>query len=380
MAGPGIAGGGMAPPASRRARVNEEMVVVDKMRTWIIGAGRRGTATYAPARRPARRPGAGAAPRGAGTPGSGERDTSAPSPALQGRGEAFGYVCAALTVAIWCGFILMSRFGGTSGLSPYDVTALRLGTATLVLLPLWLWRRPTGVFSVRMAVLALLGGLGYALLVYGGFRYVPAAHAAVLLPGLLPFEIALFTWLVTGERPGRMRRLALGVASLAIENMASGTSMFGAMLMIAASLCWALYTVLARHWRVPPWPATLGVSLIAAAIYLPVYLALLPKQIGTVSWTVAAAQGFYQGVMAMIVAMILYLKAIEFLGTARTGSLMALVPAISGFLAVPVLGEAVSWWIAAGLLLVTAGAWLGNVGPRIFAKRIHVVGDHPHRA
>lgn len=353
------------------------------MRTWLIDAERPETPAYAPARRPARR--SGAASPGAGSPESAPRDAAAASASARDRGSAYGYACAALTVAIWCGFILMSRFGGTSGLSAYDVTALRLGTATLVLLPLWLWRRPPGVFGARMIALALLGGLGYALLVYSGFRYVPAAHAAVLLPGLLPFEIALFSWLVTGERPGRMRALALGVIalgvlSLAIENMAAGTSMIGALLMVAASLCWALYTVLARHWRVPPWSATLGVSLIAAAFYLPIYLALLPKQIGTVSWTVAASQGFYQGVMAMIVAMIFYLKAIESLGTARTGSLMALVPAISGFAAVPVLGEPVSWWIAAGLLLVSAGAWLGNLNHPIIARRSHAVREHPHHA
>jgi drug/metabolite transporter (DMT)-like permease len=350
------------------------------MRTWLIESDGQDTTAFAPAGVPRRRTSAGRrerVPRRDVSSGSG-----APTAAAAG-GNLRGYACAALTVAIWCGFILTSRFGGTSGLGAYDVTALRLGTASLVLLPLWLWRRPAGIFNGRMAILALFGGLGYALLVYSGFRYVPAAHAAVLLPGLLPFEIALFTWLVTGERPGRMRWLALavialGVVSLAIESMASGTSAIGAMLMVAASLSWAIYTVLARHWRISPWSATFGVSLIAAALYLPVYLAVLPKQIGTVAWTIIAAQGFYQGVMAMIVAMIFYLKAIESIGTARTGSLMALVPAVSGFAAAPILGESLSSWITAGLLLVSAGAWLGNIDHWIFARRNHAVREHPH--
>lgn len=355
------------------------------MRTWLIGAARRATPAYMPGRRSASRPCAGAVSRGTESSEGAKRDTAASTPAPQARGNVYGYACAALTVAIWCGFILVSRFGGTSGLSAYDVTALRLGTATLVLLPLWLWRRPPGVFSLRMTVLALLGGLGYALLVYSGFRYVPAAHAAVLLPGLLPFEIALVAWLFTGERPGRMRGLALGVialgvASLAIENRTTGGSMTGALLMVGASLCWAVYTVLARHWRVPPWSATQGVSLIAAAIYLPLYVALLPKQLGSVPWTVAAAQGFYQGVMAMIVAMILYLKAVESLGAARTGTLMALVPAISGLAAIPILGESVSSWIIAGLLLVSMGAWLGNLDRPIFAGSGHGARQHPQHA
>jgi len=43
---------------------------------------------------------------------------------------------------------------------------------------------------------------------------------------------------------------------------------------------------------------------------------------------------------------------------------MALVPALAGFAAVPALGEALGDWLAAGLVLVTAGALLCNA-PRL---------------
>ena len=42
-----------------------------------------------------------------------------------------GYFYAALTVAVWSGFILVSRLGGKSPLTGWDVTALRFGTAAL---------------------------------------------------------------------------------------------------------------------------------------------------------------------------------------------------------------------------------------------------------
>ncbi|MDO8346467.1 MAG: hypothetical protein Q7S85_01080, partial [Rugosibacter sp.] len=38
---------------------------------------------------------------------------------------------------------------------------------------------------------ALFGGIAYACFVYSAFRLAPAAHAAILLPGALPFETAL---------------------------------------------------------------------------------------------------------------------------------------------------------------------------------------------
>ena len=61
-----------------------------------------------------------------------------------------GYLYAALTVAVWSGFILVSRLGGKSPLTGWDVTALRFGTAALVLLPVWLLRRPRLSFKAAV--------------------------------------------------------------------------------------------------------------------------------------------------------------------------------------------------------------------------------------
>src|SRR5574338_1197789 len=103
------------------------------------------------------------------------------------RSHIQGYLAAAGTVAIWSGFILISRLGGKSALTPYDVLALRLGTAALLLLP-FAGSLPAGAWGDRkLWGLALAGGLLYGLLVYAGFKAAPAAHGAILLPGLQPF-------------------------------------------------------------------------------------------------------------------------------------------------------------------------------------------------
>ena len=46
-----------------------------------------------------------------------------------------GYLAALATLLMWSGFSLISRMGGKSILTPYDIFALRLATASLVLLP-----------------------------------------------------------------------------------------------------------------------------------------------------------------------------------------------------------------------------------------------------
>jgi len=96
---------------------------------------------------------------------------------------------------MWTGFNLVSRLGGKSVLTPYDIFALRLITASLVLLPFANSMLPGAWRDGRLWMLAILGNLLYCLLVYQGFRYAPAAHGAILLAGLQPFLISAIIWL-----------------------------------------------------------------------------------------------------------------------------------------------------------------------------------------
>ncbi len=277
-----------------------------------------------------------------------------------------GYFYAALTVLIWSGFILISRLGRKSVLSAWDIVALRFAPAALILLPFGLRAGLGRYCNLRLLILALLGGVGYSVLVYSGVRFAPAVHASILLPGSLPFGMALMAWLVLGERPSLARWLGLGLIAggillLAHEVFSSaGDSLIGDVQLLAASLCWALYTVLIRRWQVSVWDATIGGILIPALLYLPVYGFWLPKHLAEASMATLLIQGVYQGIVVVIVAMIFYLRAAHALGASTTGSLMALVPVISSLAAVPLLGESMTGLMLAGVCLVSAGAWLGN--------------------
>lgn len=283
--------------------------------------------------------------------------------------ERAGYLYAGATVLLWAGFVLVSRLGGTSDLTPLDITALRFGTAALVLAPFWLLLVRVPLFTQRMLVLALVGGLGYALAVYAGFRYAPAAHGALLVSGLLPFGMALFVWWLLGERPGISRRgglvlIAAGVLCLgldaALRHDVSGEHVLaGDLLLVAASLLWALYSVLIRRWGCEPWDTTVGVALLAAMIYLPAYFLLCGDNLFYVEPGDVLLQAFYQGIVVVIVAMVLYMQAMKRLGPARLGAMMAVVPAVGGIGVSLLLDEPLTAWLVAGLLLTSSGAWLG---------------------
>jgi drug/metabolite transporter (DMT)-like permease len=71
-------------------------------------------------------------------------------------------------------------------------------------------------------------------------------------------------------------------------------------------------------------------------------------------------QGLYQGLGPAILAMMLFLKAVELLGPERTGAMVALVPVLAGLAAVPLLGEPLTATLVAGLSLVSLGAFLSS--------------------
>lgn len=80
-------------------------------------------------------------------------------------------------------------------------------------------------------------------------------------------------------------------------------------MMLSASLCWAVYTVLVRRWGVAPVETTIGVTLLSALCFLPVY-AVAARRHCRHAAAGGAAAGLYQGVLVAIVAMVLYMQAL----------------------------------------------------------------------
>lgn len=216
-----------------------------------------------------------------------------------------------------------------------------------------------------MFTLALVGGLGYSLAAYWSFRFAPAAHGAVLLSGMLPFFVAGVAWLLLGEPPRTGLRHALvciaaGVACLAMHSLGGlAQSWPGDVLLLCASLLWAFYTVLVRQWGYRPVETTIGVALLAALVYLPVYVLVLPKGLAAAPAPAIVTQALFQGVFVAIIAMVTYMQALARLGPLQVSTVMATVPAVAGIGATLVLGEPFSLWLVGGLILISIGAWLG---------------------
>ncbi|MGH8460857.1 MAG: DMT family transporter [Stenotrophobium sp.] len=291
------------------------------------------------------------------------------TPQAEGHDNA-GYLYAGITILIWTGFIIVSRLGGKGAFTPFDIVALRLGVSGVLMLPWLLLRGLPQVAPYRIAALTATAGLAYPLLAYGGFYFAPASHGAVLMSGLLPFFTTFFAVYLLAERPSRLRLAGLSLIAAGVAVMFGGSLRgavagphgpvwIGDLMLIASSALWALFGVLIKRWKVRALDVAVTVAVAAMLVYLPVYFAVLPKNLAQVPLRAILLQGFYQGVMVVCVAMITYARAAELLGPARLAVMLSSVPAMGALLAVPVLGEPLGGASAAGVALVSMGALTG---------------------
>ena len=278
-----------------------------------------------------------------------------------------GLVCGLAVPFIWGAWIVTSRFGVTHSLTPYDVTALRVGVASLIVLPILLTRGLSGLSLVRAFVISVGVGAPFALASFGGMALAPVAHAGVLTNGSMPIFAAIFGLLWLRERPARQRIAAMAliiVGGLLIggdsfTGVAAPAQWFGDMLLIAAGALFALYMTALRKWQPEIRQSIVAVPVVSAVIYLPVWAVLLPSTLLHAEvfppWPEIALQAGFQGVVSSFIVVILLTRATRSVGATTIAVFLAGAPALAVVFGIFLLDElptALAW---AGLTATTAG-------------------------
>lgn len=265
-------------------------------------------------------------------------------PDMPARERRAGFICAIAVLFVWAGFIISGRAGSRTGLTPWDMGALRYIGSFLAALPLLVRGRLPWPGLRAVAVILGCASFGFALLAYFAFGLAPASHGAVLIPGGLPFVSAAVMWAVLGERFSRRRGLALGLTALGMALLAWDTfagapgSWRGDLVFVIAIVIFSGYMLGVRVWGISARTATLTMCLYAAPLYLP-FWPLLPSHIHEVSWSVILTQTVMQGVLSVFVANYLFTRAMVALGPATLTAVTSLVPGIAALGAWVLLGE-----------------------------------------
>lgn len=278
---------------------------------------------------------------------------------LIGLGGALGVTC------VWTGWIVITRFGVTNTLSPYDLTALRFGIAGTIALPWVIKNRTwTGLTPGRTAVLALCSGIIYALVSYFGFSFAPAAHGGVFMNGALPAFTVIVAWFWARDRIFRSQALGLiaigaGAALVGSGSLLKGGSdqaWIGDLFFLSATVLLAIYMVATKVWKITAGQMLFAVTVINGALYVPIWFLFIDSNISTAPLNEVLLQAVYQGLMPSFVGMYFMLLAVRHLGANRAAVFVSMVPVLAAVLAIPTLGEIPSALAWSGMGLVTVGA------------------------
>jgi len=297
------------------------------------------------------------------------------------RGALYGLAA----VCIWAGFIVVSRLGVRSSLTPWDVAAIRFAVAGLLLLP---YAMRKGLALDRLGwvgVGAIVAGCGapMVLLVNAGLLFAPAAHAGALFPGVMPLMVAILAAAILKEAFTLQKSVGLVLIAAGALGIVCGTGgalgtaqNVGHAAFLAAALAWAGYTVAMRQARLDGLHAAAIAAVGSLVLYLPAYALIAGARVFQAPLSDIVLQAVIQGVLTAVVALLLYGRMIGILGATRGAAFVALTPAMTALLGIPALGEwpsALDW---TAIALISLGVYAASGGP-LPAPRLRASASAP---
>ncbi len=228
-----------------------------------------------------------------------------------------------------------------------------------------------------LAAAILAGGVVAPVLLMSGLARTTASSGALLLnlEGLATMMIA---WIVFRENVDK--RLLLGAAAIlagavVLSWTGEGVSLdVGGLLVAGACLAWGIDNNLTRKVSAAdPVRITIWKGLVAGSVNVALALATGSTLPSPLQIALAGLLGFF----AVGVSLVLFIRALRHLGSARTGAYFSLAPFIGAVLAIGFLGEAVTARLGLAAVLMVLGLWL-HLTERHEHPHSHEELEHDH--
>ena len=282
-------------------------------------------------------------------------------------------------VLIWTGWIVATRQGVQSSITPVGIVIIRFSVAALFFLP-WYWRQgilPKSVDRRLLFLMIFCAGVPYVLIVSSGMGFAPAADIGALLPGTMPLFAALVGWVVLKEvfEPPRLLGfflIACGIILIAGSAVIVGVNgaWRGHLLFLLGAFSWSIYTHAFKQSGLGSFQAAGLIGFWSLTIVIP--LAVLTGGGGLIamSWPQLGYQVIAQGLVGGVLSLVAYGAAVANLGATKAAAFGSLVPALVAFLAIPILGEVPTWQTVLAIGAIMIGVVLASgPGGRLFGRK-----------
>lgn len=231
-----------------------------------------------------------------------------------------------------------------------------------------------------LAAAVLAGGVAGPVLLMAGLSGLPASQASLLLNGEAVLT-ALLAWAVFRENVDR--HVALGMLAIVAGGVVlawpagsgeAARASRSALLVLAACLAWAIDNNLTRKVSLADasWIAMVK-GLAAGGTNLVLAIVLGARWPGASATAAAMLLGFF----SYGISLVLFVRGLRALGTARTGAYFSVAPFFGAALAVLLLGEPIDAPLLAAAVLMAIGVWL-HLSERHEHRHAHAALDHAH--
>lgn len=280
------------------------------------------------------------------------------------------YAFPLLAILIWAGNTVITKMSA-GAIFPAEIGFYRWLLAGLLFTPFllrpmlrhWAEIRPN---LGKIFVLGVLGMAVYQSLAYFAAAITSATNMGIIL-SLMPLMSLALAIISLGQRltfgaligavvsfVGVLVVVSAGDLGALLQHGVNG----GDLMMLIATLAYALYSTLLKKWqlRLPPLVLLYLQVLVAIIVLLPLFL--LSEKTGLGQGNIGLV--LYACVLASMIAPLAWMQAVSRLGPSRTTLFFNLLPAITAVIAAVVLDEQLALYHVFGGLLTLAGVILAE--------------------
>lgn len=239
-------------------------------------------------------------------------------------------------------------------------------------------RKSFAINRHEMWLLLLLGVLfaTSSLTLYYSFNHMDAGIASTLL-FVYPVMVAVIMAVFFKEKVSLTTVLSITLALVGIALLYRGDgettlSTVGVMLVMVSSLSYAVYIVIVNKSNITMSSLKLTFYVMLFGTLMVVFMAYVPNQ-SSIQWLTTWQQWGYATMLALlptVISLILMVKAVHIIGSTPTAVLGALEPVTAVIIGVCVFGEAFSFSLGVGIILILTAVILIVLGPSLFSRSI----------